>query len=190
MTQPTMITSRKLGEQMTFVRTAEETSGALLEMIVGYHSATSWNGVPYHMHPNQDEHFEILEGSLTVDIAGTRRVYNAGEVFDVPRGVEHAMRNLGALPAQVRWQVRPALQTQQFFETTFGLADQGKLYHPLQFAVVARAYADVFRLTRLPLIARLLVPVLALVGHALGYRAYDERFRAAPVATTETARQQ
>lgn len=188
MTRPTMIESRTLGEQITFVRSAEDTDGALLDMTVRYHPATSWKGVPYHLHPRQDEHFEVLEGMLTVDLAGKRRVYNAGEAFDVPRGAEHAMRNLGAAPAQVRWQVRPALQTQQFFETTFGLADQGKLYHPLQFAVVAHAYADVFRLTRLPVAARIVLSLLARLGQALGYRAYDEHFRARPVVSAEAAR--
>ena len=89
-------------------------------------------------------------------------------------------------PARVRWQVIPALETQQFFETTFGLADRGTLYNPLQFAVVAQAYADTFRLTRLPAPLRLLLPLLALIGRALGYRAYDERFRAT-LGTAERA---
>ena len=143
--------------------------------------------MPYHLHPGQDEYFEVLEGSMTVEIAGVRRAYAVGEAFEVPRGTEHVMRNLGHEPACVRWRVRPALRTQQFFETTFGLADQGALYHPLQFAVVARAYADVFRLTRLPFLARVALPLLARIGRALGYRASSERFRAAPVASPEAA---
>lgn len=185
MTHHTMIESRALGEQLTFVHTGEDTGGEELEMIACYASSRSWNGVPYHLHPSQDEYFEVLEGVMTVEIAGVRCGYGVGERFDVPRGTEHVMRNLGNAPARVRWRVRPAQQTQQFFETTFGLADQGKLYHPLQFAVVARAYADVFRLTRLPVAVRLLVPLLALIGQMLGYRAYDQRFRAAPVVSAE-----
>ena len=182
MTRHTVIESRRFDERMVFVRTAEETGGELLEMEVRYKPAQSWDDVPYHLHPNQDEQFTVLDGMITVEIAGVRRTYVAGEQFSVPRGTEHAMRNLGTQPVQVRWEVRPALRTQQFFETTFGLADEGTLYHPLQFAVIAREYDAEFRLTRLPAPTRALVPLLALIGRLAGYRAHHPRHAAQPVA--------
>jgi mannose-6-phosphate isomerase-like protein (cupin superfamily) len=181
MARYTAIESRAIGERMVFLRTAEETNGELLDMEVRYNPALRWDDVPYHLHPRQDEQFTVLDGMLTVEIAGVRRVYVAGEQFSVPRGTEHAMRNLGTLPVRVRWEVRPALNTQQFFETTFGLADEGTLYHPLQFALLAREYADVFRLTRLPASTRALLPLLALMARLRGYRARYSRHAAQPL---------
>jgi quercetin dioxygenase-like cupin family protein len=182
MTRQTAIESRVFGERMVFLRTAEETGGELLEMEVRYNPAQSWDDVPYHRHPRQEEQFTVLDGMLTVEIAGERRTYVAGEAFAVPRGAEHAMRNLGTQPARVRWEVRPALRTQQFFETSFGLADEGTLYHPLQFALLAREYGDVFQLTRLPALTRVLLPLFALIGRLAGYRARYARHVARPLA--------
>jgi hypothetical protein len=68
---------------------------------------------PPHYHPSQDEQFEVLEGAIALKVGHERRVVPAGESFDIPRGVAH---NLGPAdgPARVRWEVRPALRTEQF----------------------------------------------------------------------------
>jgi quercetin dioxygenase-like cupin family protein len=68
---------------------------------------------PPHFHPSQDEHFEVLEGSIALKVGHERRVVPAGESFDVPRGTVHTMGPSGG-PAKVRWEVRPALRTEQF----------------------------------------------------------------------------
>src|SRR5436190_17047531 len=44
---------------------------------------------PAHYHPRQDEHFEVLEGSLRVQVAGTERDLHAGDVLDIRRGRPH-----------------------------------------------------------------------------------------------------
>src|SRR4051794_26853656 len=68
-----------------------------------------------HHHPNQDEHFEVLEGALTVKLGDEERVYAAGEHFDVPRGTPHAMSPVGG-PAKARWSTAPALGTHGWFK--------------------------------------------------------------------------
>ena len=73
---------------------------------------------PEHLHPRQDERFEVLEGAIRTIIAGAERRYEAGESFEVPAGTPHQM---GAEePARVRWEVRPALRTAEFFERLHG----------------------------------------------------------------------
>src|SRR3954464_12321484 len=62
-----------------------------------------------HYHPQQDEHFEVIEGTIHAVIDGVDRRYGAGETFDVPAGTSHQMAADG--PTRMRWQVRPALRT-------------------------------------------------------------------------------
>ena len=68
---------------------------------------------PPHFHPSQDEHFEVLEGAIALKVGHARSVVPAGESFDIPRGTVHTMGPAGG-PARVRWEVRPALRTEQF----------------------------------------------------------------------------
>jgi quercetin dioxygenase-like cupin family protein len=68
---------------------------------------------PPHYHPSQDEHFEVLEGSIALRVGHEHRTVPAGESFDIPRGTAHTMGPAGG-PAKVRWEVRPALRTEQF----------------------------------------------------------------------------
>jgi len=72
---------------------------------------------PKHHHPNQDEHFEVLKGSIRTVIAGEERDYTAGESFDVPAKTTHQMGGNGS--AYILWQIRPALRTAEFFELAY-----------------------------------------------------------------------
>jgi quercetin dioxygenase-like cupin family protein len=73
---------------------------------------------PKHLHPKQAERFEILEGSMRTNIGNEERIYEAGEVFEVSAGTAHQMAAQG--PTRMRWQVRPALRTAEFFERLYG----------------------------------------------------------------------
>jgi mannose-6-phosphate isomerase-like protein (cupin superfamily) len=72
---------------------------------------------PEHLHPRQDEHFEVLEGSIKAIVDGEERRYEAGDAFDVPAGTPHQMA--AESEARFRWEVRPALRTAEFFETLY-----------------------------------------------------------------------
>jgi mannose-6-phosphate isomerase-like protein (cupin superfamily) len=102
--------------RLRLIQTANETGGELLEMEASY---TGEAGMPpAHLHPNQAEHFEVLEGSMRAIVDGEERVYGAGESFDVPAGTPHQMAAEG--PTRMRWEVRPALRTAEFFERLYG----------------------------------------------------------------------
>jgi quercetin dioxygenase-like cupin family protein len=81
---------------------------------------------PEPAHPRQDERFEVLDGAVRTVIAGDERRYAAGEVFEVPAGTPHRMAGDG--PARVRWEVRPALRTAEFFERLYGGGDLTGLF--------------------------------------------------------------
>jgi hypothetical protein len=73
---------------------------------------------PMHLHPSQAERFEVLEGRMRTVVDGEERTYGPGEAFDVPPGTPHQM---GAdEPTRMRWEVRPAMRTAEFFERLYG----------------------------------------------------------------------
>jgi quercetin dioxygenase-like cupin family protein len=104
------------GFRLRLLRTAEETEGELLEMEASYDGGGGMP--PEHFHPQQDERFEVLEGTIRAIIDGTERRYGLGETFEVPAGTPHQMGAEG--PSRVRWEVRPALRTAEFFERLHG----------------------------------------------------------------------
>ena len=97
---------------------------------------------PEHLHPNQAEHFEVLEGTMRVIVDGEERLYAEGESFDVPVGTPHQMGAEG--PARMRWEVRPALRTAEFFERLYGSGPGSAQELGEKFF---EEYSDEFRLT-------------------------------------------
>ena len=79
---------------------------------------------PEHFHPSQVERFEVLAGAVRAIIDGVERRYEVGETFEVPAGTRHQMTGDG--PARMRWEVRPALRTAEFFEALYGGAGAGR----------------------------------------------------------------
>jgi hypothetical protein len=131
---------------------------------------------PVHHHPRQEESFEALSGRLNVQVDGQDTTLEQGEVLIIPPGVPHEMWAAEA-GARVNWQTRPALKTEAFFETVWGLAKDGKVNDKgvpnlLRVALIAREYEDEFRLASPPwAVQRVLFGSLVPIGRLLGYRA-------------------
>jgi quercetin dioxygenase-like cupin family protein len=104
------------GYRLRLIRTAAETDGELLEMEAIY--AGTGELPPEHLHPHQAEHFEVIEGRILAVVEGVEHRYTAGETFDVPVRTPHQMAGDG--PARVRWEIRPAMRTAEFFERLYG----------------------------------------------------------------------
>jgi mannose-6-phosphate isomerase-like protein (cupin superfamily) len=102
------------GLTLRFLQTAADTDGELLEMEATYEPRLI--EPPVHFHPRQEERFEILEGTVQAEIDGERRQLRSGDTLNVPAGTPHSMWNAGDVPARTRWETRPALRTEQFFE--------------------------------------------------------------------------
>jgi mannose-6-phosphate isomerase-like protein (cupin superfamily) len=51
--------------------------------------------VPWHSHENEDELFLVVEGVLEIHLRDGRVTLNPGELYVVPRGVEHRIRPRG-----------------------------------------------------------------------------------------------
>ncbi|HZF57322.1 MAG TPA: cupin domain-containing protein [Rubrobacter sp.] len=176
------------GQHLIIRITAQDTGGELLEVESVYTKPTP-SRPPVHYHPLQEERFKVLSGGLNVLVDGRERTLEEGEVLIVAPGVPHQMWAEEA-GARVNWQTRPALKTEAFFETVWGLVKDGKVNdkgvpNPLRAALIAREYEEEFRLASPPwAIQRLLFGSLALVGRLLGYQAeYPYPHRGAPQAS-------
>ena len=114
MTEPSagvVIEGEKL--RMEFVVTSAESGGELHQMRVTY--APHSDLPPSHLHPSQDETFEILDGAVEFILEGVRSQHAAPSVVEVPAGTVHQLHNISDEPATVLWSTRPALRTGEFF---------------------------------------------------------------------------
>jgi quercetin dioxygenase-like cupin family protein len=164
------------GLRTVFRKTAQETSGELLQ--VDWIGEPGWTTGPDHVHPRQEERFEVLSGSLGLRVGGIERVHSVGEVIVAPAGSAHAAWNADDDEVHVLVDFRPALRTELAFETLAGLARDGKTNragaprNPLRLALILREYEDEIYFVRPPLfVQRVIFGALARVARLLGYRA-------------------
>src|SRR5204862_6747684 len=112
-----------------------------------------------HVHPSQEERFEILRGSVGFRIGRKKLVAGPGQRLTVPAGTPHKFWNGGEEEAHFVCEVRPALQFEALLETMFALAADGKtnrkgMPNPLRLAVIANARFDTVRLPFAPAIVQ------------------------------------
>jgi mannose-6-phosphate isomerase-like protein (cupin superfamily) len=162
------------GERIVFHQTSRETNG---EAVV-FETFVRPNGfvAAAHVHPKQEERFEIVSGTLGLKVGGEEIVAGPSETLTVPAGTPHRFWNTGDDEVRFRCEVRPALQFEQLLETMFALAADGKtnkkgMPNPLRLAVIARAHFDVVRLPFPPaFVQRLGLALGAPMGRLFGYR--------------------
>src|SRR5579884_466073 len=136
------------GQRIVFRKTAQDTNGELVEVEAFYQPGSE--APPAHIHPEQEEYFEVLAGSIHTRVDGHEKVYHVGEAFRIPAGVPHTMWNGSEAETRLLWQTRPALHTDAFFEIMWGLAQDGKtnragLPNLLQLSVIMQQYQREFR---------------------------------------------
>jgi quercetin dioxygenase-like cupin family protein len=132
------------GERITFRETAADTGGERLSIDLELPPRRRVPG-PLHVHPLQEERFEVVAGTMRFRMGRARIVAGPGEVVVVPPGVAHDFANAGDTDAVVRVEVRPALAMERLFETAVGLAEQGRTMRsgvpkPLDLALFVREF--------------------------------------------------
>jgi quercetin dioxygenase-like cupin family protein len=175
-----IIANPTTGQTIKFLQTAKDTGGRLLEMETTFSSHSKEPAS--HYHPNQEENFSVISGQLTVRLNGELKIFKAGDKFHVPKNTVHSMWNQADTTAVVNWQVSPALNTENFFETTMGLAREGKtskdgMPNILQVALIANKYDNIFRLAKPPFfLQKIIFSLLTPVAYLAGYRARYDRY--------------
>ena len=161
------------GERLVFHKTSLETGGE----VVVFDAYVKPGGfvAARHIHPQQEERFEVLRGTVGFRAGRKKVLAGPGEVLTIPAGTAHTFWNAGDDAAHFTCEVRPALQFEQLIETMFGLATDGKtnrkgMPNPLRLAVIARHHFDDVRLPFPPAwMQRMGLALGAPLGKLLGY---------------------
>jgi mannose-6-phosphate isomerase-like protein (cupin superfamily) len=124
----TVVHNPHTGETITFLETVAETGGERFRMEIRVPGGREGMVGPEHFHPIQEERFEVRSGTARFRLDG--REFDAGageEVVVPPRGV-HIFGNAGPGELVMVSTYTPGLRsTEVFFETFFGLAQEGKV---------------------------------------------------------------
>jgi len=113
------------GERITFVRTSEQTGGALAELDLEL-SPTAFLAAE-HIHHSQEEKFQVLEGRILLRCRGEESMCGPGDTVVVPSGNPHAWAPHGGAPARVRITFTPGNGIEMFFDEFFRLAREGRV---------------------------------------------------------------
>ena len=165
------------GERITFLQTAADTDGELLEFELELAADGHVPGA--HVHPEQEERFHVLEGTMKFRLGMKTIVAEAGESVVVPAGRVHKFANGGDGAARARVEVVPALDMEDLLSTTAELAHEGNVTRtgmpkPLHLALFVRRFRREVRAPFPPawVVNALMAPLAALArrrGHAERY---------------------
>jgi quercetin dioxygenase-like cupin family protein len=174
------------GERIVFHKTSRETNGEAV-VIEAFVKPTGFVAAA-HVHPHQDERFEVLRGTVGFRSGKQKLELGPGGRLTIPAGTPHAFWNAGEDEAHFVCEVRPALQFEQLLETMFALANDGKtnrkgLPNPLRLAVIAREHFEDVRLPFPPVwMQRAGLAMGAPLGRLFGYGAVYVPAEGAPAA--------
>lgn len=162
-----------MGERWEITKSTQDTSGELFESVVWLDPHMP--APPPHMHPNAEESFDVLEGSLDVFNDGQWTTLGPRESATVPPSVRHTFRNASDETAKVVIRIRPAGRSEAFFRQMQTLVAEGKLKRlppkepgsAIYSAMLFSEYQDWTRPTG-PLSA--VLKTLAIAGKALRFK--------------------
>jgi hypothetical protein len=132
-----------------------------------------------HVHPEQEERFEVLEGRMKFRMGLRTIEAEAGDVVTVPPGKAHKFENIGGERAVARVTVTPALEMERLLETTADLARDGRVMSsgmpkPLDLALFVREFKAEVRAPFSP--GALQRAMLAPLAKFAEWRGHDERY--------------
>jgi quercetin dioxygenase-like cupin family protein len=166
------------GERIEFLRTSADTDGELLEFELELAPDGRVPGA--HVHPEQEERFHVLEGTMKFRLGMRTIVAEAGDSVVVPAGKMHKFTNGGDGRARARVEVEPALDMEELLCTTAELAHEGNVLasgmpKPLHLALFVQRFRREVRAPFPPawMVRTLLAPLAALGrrrGHADRYQ--------------------
>lgn len=126
------------GELMTFLATGAETGGAffLAEVCVA-----PGGGTPPHIHHREEESFQVIEGSLTIQVGNETIIAHAGDFAYLPRGIAHSFVNTGEGTAKALVLTTPAGLEGFFTEVFDPTSDRTATPPPISTEMLGRAMA-------------------------------------------------
>ncbi len=162
-----------VGLTFFITKSTVDTAGEYLE-IEGIMRAHS-DGPPVHIHPRQEETFQVVSGTLDVLQNGRWQQVRAGESITVPQGVPHTLKNEHDEDTRALSVLRPAMSFEDFSRTFHRLATTGRIKSLppkdpsslIYSAMLFTSYEDTLIVVKPP---AFVFKLLAFVGRRLGYR--------------------
>lgn len=162
-----------MGMRWEITRSTEDTGGEVFESTHWYDAREP--GPPVHVHPNSEDSFEVIEGTIEVSLHGEWRSFQAGEMATVPAGVPHTFRNPSDQPLKLIARMQPAGRSEAFFRDMHRLIHEGKIKHlppryprsAIYAAMLLGEYPDHIRSIKPP---NGVMRMLAVVGKALRFK--------------------
>jgi quercetin dioxygenase-like cupin family protein len=164
-----------MGERLTLLNTGQETNGEVLEIDVSFKPTAKTNGLKWrevHVHPHQEERFEVISGAVRFRIGDREQTLTAGQTITGPPNTPHAWSSADGKEIHMRAELRPALHTDAAFSSAqHAVATQGRM-SLLQAAVIMGEFDGIpYPTTPPPILVQGLVKVLAPIGRLVGYKA-------------------
>jgi mannose-6-phosphate isomerase-like protein (cupin superfamily) len=142
-----------------------------------------------HLHPGQEERFEVLDGVMGFRHDTHRGELRAGESVTVPPGVVHDWWNAGQSDLRARVTVTPPGRFAAMIAAVWGLAVVGRtnakgMPGPVDAALLAEAFGDEIVFERPPrAVQRALARTVAPIARRRGRSVTREVLRAAVIPT-------
>jgi quercetin dioxygenase-like cupin family protein len=162
---------RLSGFVQTFLATQEETGGRYVELQIVL--SPGGGGAPLHVHPFQEERFEVKDGVVDVFHGGRWHTLHPGDVAFVPAGMPDQFKNTSDKPATILCRISPVLDFQDMNIAVAKLMAEGKIRSQTDLKSII--YSSMV-LTRFPRSVRMLNPtyrwttsLFAFIGKHLGY---------------------
>jgi mannose-6-phosphate isomerase-like protein (cupin superfamily) len=160
---------RDTGERLTLRRI--KTDEGIEELHLSGSLPAHRPGPPLHVHFEQDEHGEVISGTLSASVEGKLLRVGAGEAGHFPRGVAHRWWNDGDQELVLRGIATPAVDLDRYLQALFEVVNAGPPGRPPLFYMAHVLHRH--RRTQLALVVprvlqRALFPIVVLLGTVLG----------------------
>jgi len=158
------------GERIEVLRGAVETGGEFSEGLVtvapGGHPSRA------HIHPHQEERFQVQSGTVTFIVDSEEHVAHEGEVIVVPPGTAHQFYNRSDVAVSFVGRITPAGKLGLFFGQMKGLHFKPGF---LQMMLFVQAY-DAYPASPPPAVVRTMSFLVAPTARLFGYRSFYPEF--------------
>lgn len=94
-----------LGDNQNIKLTGKDTDGQYT--LIEQHNAPGV-GIPPHVHENEDEVFQVLEGQVEMRIEDQVTVLNPGDLIYCPKGIPHSWKVVGEKKAKALLNIFPS----------------------------------------------------------------------------------
>ena len=160
------VTLKHSGEYYKVLRSGRNNDGK--GFAFDYTLAPKKSGPPAHSHDHEDEFFEVKAGVVRVWQGKESAVYSAGDIFSVPAGTPHTLRNEGDIPAQISISYSGA-GFEDVLEGLHQIMQSGpKISDAFRMAIHTNDHIESSRLEN-PFLS-VAVKVMSFLGKLLGYK--------------------